>query len=199
MKSPYIKLAIIAMLSLAVVGCGKHRVSNKKFYFQLELDGEKTTIKEGKKGYGAGSGSSGSFGTTSSSPRESSSMVVGISIGGGTKPAVIWSLGQQMAGYPTNAERFAMFAPGNYNYYQDQELTTPTALIEWTDENGDFWSTELGSQSGSTFTIIEAEESDDLTTLGSVQIEFACKLYDSSGNMMEVTNGKARGPVGIAD
>lgn len=101
---------------------------------------------------------------------------------------------------PTGFRNF--FNTGSYSYEFLQDVTPPftpakngIALL-WTDENSVPWRSDNGSgdQTGSYFTI--TGKTDIVypwtTTPGSTRItaDFNCKLYDSQGNMKQITNGQ---------
>jgi hypothetical protein len=89
----------------------------------------------------------------------------------------------------SNAAFKDFFAPGLYPW---AVFGKDGVSLSWTDENGNHWSTYNipGDQTGSSFTIISAE---DVNGLGiyhiRVKAKFNCKLYDVNGNVKTLTNG----------
>jgi hypothetical protein len=72
---------------------------------------------------------------------------------------------------------------------------TTGILIKWVDANGNLWSTTLGSadQTGSSF-LITGRKLDTGFNQVTVTAGFNCKLYDSTGSMRVLTNGRSRLP-----
>jgi hypothetical protein len=98
---------------------------------------------------------------------------------------------------PTYAERVAMIKLGNYSYgYSDVSSSTVNgASIDYTDANGNWWSSEFGSQTGSTFAITELIDNTDGTSGKIFTAKFNCKLYDGNGASIQVTNATIRGKI----
>ena len=192
---------LVIILGGGLQSCSKHRVNNNKFYFQAEFDGELVTLKDKCQGYEAGVGQSESYAQGNVATRQESNMIA--LVNNSDQPYVFWSLGAHFPFDPVNNDDILdMYAPGSYHYTDGQgETHAPTAAIAWIDDNGNEWATYNGSgdQSGSSFRVVDTEAADDEDYVGMCQIEFTCKLYDKNGNMMQVTDGKARGPFGIAE
>jgi len=90
----------------------------------------------------------------------------------------------------------AFFAPGTYPYAID---ANGGIEVTWQDEAGNYWSIGKGiaDQSGSTFKITAIKDGPSLINLYiEVTCEFNCKLYDDSGHVKIVTNGKFVGLLG---
>lgn len=201
MKSFVNLLTVSAAIAVLFCACGKHHTSNKKFYFQAELDGEKITLKDNRQGYTAGVGQSASFAPGNVATRQESNMLT--LLNEDAKPVVFWSLGAHFTKDElTYEEILELYMPGDYSYYDGLgELQETTAALVWHDANGTEWTTYYGSgdQSGSSFRVVETEDSEDDAYLGMAQIEFTCTLYDQEGNSMSIADGKARGPFGMAE
>ncbi len=99
------------------------------------------------------------------------------------------------SGYPTNAVFKAFFSTGSKSYSASAANGIEISMY---DASGVSWSTSLGSQTGSTFTIDQNQDDPDL--LGNyylkVKASFSCKLYDASGNVKVLTNGVYVGDFG---
>jgi hypothetical protein len=102
-------------------------------------------------------------------------------------------------GEPTYNQRVGMFHLGSYSYgYSNIDDNLPTingASIYYIDEKGIEWWSEAGSQSGSTFKITEISDIEDGTSDKIFKASFSCKLYDSDGNSIQVTNAQIRGKI----
>jgi hypothetical protein len=96
---------------------------------------------------------------------------------------------------PDQAQRIAMFTLGNYGYgvSNTSPSTVNGATVDYVDADGKSWSTQDGSQTGSTFTITELSDNDDFTAVKLFKATFNCKLYDGSGNSVELKNGVIKG------
>lgn len=93
-------------------------------------------------------------------------------------------------GFPPSDSLFLSYFPtGSYNYTTDG---VNGIRVSYIDANGTLWSTDLGTavQTGSTFTIDE-RAGQDVFGYYSVRYKasFSCKLYDTSGNTIDLTNG----------
>ncbi|MEZ4850673.1 MAG: hypothetical protein R3B93_19065 [Bacteroidia bacterium] len=89
-------------------------------------------------------------------------------------------------------ENFAdLFVPQTFTYSPNYD--TPGIYILYNDENKKLFSTRLGAQSSSSFSIT-ASSSLDPDIFGKysqkVEGEFSCTLYDDQGGKIEITNGK---------
>jgi hypothetical protein len=90
-----------------------------------------------------------------------------------------------------------MVNTGSYPYGRGEtsSATVNGAVVTYTDNTGKTWSTELGAQGGSTFTITELVDN-PLGTSGKIfSASFSCTLYDMSGGSIQLLNGKIRGKV----
>lgn len=100
---------------------------------------------------------------------------------------------------PSEDEKNAMFYQGNYPYGQLDELdgmnTKNGAVIIYYDNDGVQWTSENGSQTGSTFAITELVENNDGTSKKIMKAVFTCKLYNQAGQSIQLTNGEIRGLV----
>jgi hypothetical protein len=98
---------------------------------------------------------------------------------------------------PTADQRLAMFHTGSYGFgWSDvSPATVNGASIAYTDDQGVEWSSELGSQSGSTFNITELSDNTNGHSRKIFKANFSCKLYDGNGNNIQVTNAVVRGQV----
>jgi len=81
------------------------------------------------------------------------------------------------------------------NTYNNYKLDTYGAKIFYYDNNSVEWSTDLGSanQTGSTFNITEHIANTDGYSQHISKATFNCKLYNSTGASMTLTNGLCRG------
>ena len=86
----------------------------------------------------------------------------------------------------------SIFGVGTQPYMDNDPANaeTPGIEIRWTDDDLKTWSTRNGTQSGSTFNVTKSEP---FTIEGMHQNKvdgtFNCKLYDTSGNSINVTGG----------
>lgn len=88
----------------------------------------------------------------------------------------------------------AIFHTGTYPYMDTDSANAeiPGIEIRWRDEDLKTWSTLNGSQSGSTFNVSKAEPftTDTGDFQNKVDGTFNCKLYDTNGNSINVTNAE---------
>jgi hypothetical protein len=90
------------------------------------------------------------------------------------------------------------YAAGKYDYYNNTAtLSVKNGMVlVWTDGNGAKWQTNIGEQSGSSFTILKTEvlqgQNTGYITHTIITAIFNCKLYDNKGNIKLLTNGKLR-------
>ena len=98
---------------------------------------------------------------------------------------------------PSGAEIRAMLQLGNYGYgVSDVSSSTINgASIVYTDGNGKEWDSELGPQTGSSFTVTEIADNVDGTSGKIFKASFSCKLYDPGGASIEVKNAVIRGKI----
>jgi hypothetical protein len=98
---------------------------------------------------------------------------------------------------PSFNERIAMFHLGDYPYGHGDisPSTINGASINFIDANGKEWTSEEGSQTGSTFTITEIADNPNSTSLKVFKASFSCKLYDENGASIEVKNAVIRGKI----
>ena len=99
---------------------------------------------------------------------------------------------------PSSSERAGMITIGNYGYgvSNSDNSTVNGASIEYYDANGDSWTTETGTQTGSTFQITELVDNNDGTSGKIFKASFSCKLYNSDGTQsIQLTNGVIRGKI----
>jgi hypothetical protein len=97
---------------------------------------------------------------------------------------------------PSQSEQAAMFHTGSYGYGIGSTSTSTIngAVIFYTDTNGKLWSSELGSQTGSSFNISELEAVEGVAAPAkNFRATFSCKLYDEQGNMIPVNSASIRG------
>lgn len=92
-----------------------------------------------------------------------------------------------------------LYALKSYNYgarvaNSNQRTGVDGAIVYYTDNNGVYWATDLGTadQTGSTFEITEnLGASGDAKSI--IKATFSCKLYNDAGGMKILTNGEFRG------
>jgi len=98
---------------------------------------------------------------------------------------------------PSWAERLAMFQIGSYPYGfgSISSATIDGAAIIYADATGKEWFSELGPQTGSTFSVAEIVDNPDNTSIKIFKATFSCKLYDGSGGSIQVTNATIRGKI----
>ncbi|MGZ8541417.1 MAG: hypothetical protein ACXWV6_12250, partial [Chitinophagaceae bacterium] len=97
--------------------------------------------------------------------------------------------------YPSPTERLAMINLRNYPFGLS-DVSTATingASIIYADATGKEWSSEPGSQTGSTFSITELVDNPDNTSDKIFKATFSCKLYDGNGGSIGVNNAVIRG------
>ena len=86
-----------------------------------------------------------------------------------------------------------IFQTGTYPYMDNDTANAeiPGIEIRWTDDDLKVWSTRNGTQSGSTFNVTKAEPftTSDGDYQNKVDGTFNCKLYDTTGNSINVTGG----------
>ncbi len=87
----------------------------------------------------------------------------------------------------------AIFQTGTYPYMDGDTANAaiPGIEIRWTDEDLKTWSTLNGTQSGSSFNLSKTEPftTSDGDFQNKVDGTFNCKLYDTAGNSINLTNG----------
>jgi hypothetical protein len=98
---------------------------------------------------------------------------------------------------PSSAERLAMFQIGSYPYGvgSTSSATVDGASIVYADATGKEWFSELGPQTGSTFSVAEIVDNPDNTSIKIFKATFSCKLYDGSGGSIQVTDATIRGKI----
>ena len=155
------------------------------YYYEATIDGVsyKEIVTE-TNGYEAGSGAAG---------------LDTVIVGGGialidtTKKGTSLGVDKGMVnGYltMTNDQFKAFFTPGNYPYKPEGR---GGVRVGWIDKNDDFWATDqgVGDQTGSSFKITAVKTAPSLIDYYvEVTAEFNCKLYDVSGKVKTLTNGK---------
>lgn len=99
---------------------------------------------------------------------------------------------------PTIAQEEAMFKVGAYTYGNSNigGTTTEGAVVEYIDATGEYWSSEGGSQAGSTFAITTIIPNTSGYSEKIFTATFNCKLYnvmDPSKPALTLTNGTMRG------
>jgi len=96
---------------------------------------------------------------------------------------------------PSGTELLGMLHLGDYPYGVGDvsSSTINGASIEYIDANGKGWSSEIGSQTGSSFTVNEISDNPDGTSVKIFKASFNCKLYDAAGASIEVKNAVFRG------
>lgn len=85
---------------------------------------------------------------------------------------------------------------GNYAFSKDAQSGF---TVSWYDENGEEWSSSLGSaaQNGSSVSIDEITEATQFYTYYVIAtISFSCTLYNEAGESKQLTNGTYRGAFG---
>lgn len=98
---------------------------------------------------------------------------------------------------PDFTEKVNMFHTGDYPYGfgQVSSATINGATVSYIDENGKEWWSELGAQTGSTFTINELTDNPNPTSLKIFKASFSCKLYDGNGASIQVSDAVIRGKI----
>lgn len=97
--------------------------------------------------------------------------------------------------WPEYEDLEAMFRLGSFTYGKGVSApeTVDGAVVKYVDANGKEWSSEPGSQAGSTFSVTELTP---IHTSGwdgrVVTIKFSCNLYDEGGNSIQVKDGIIR-------
>jgi len=77
------------------------------------------------------------------------------------------------------------FAKGTYNQFLSygQEVTADGISISFRDKNGESWSTDYGSQTGSSFVITDVAAKNESNQVGAViKATINCKVYSSDGS-----------------
>ena len=99
---------------------------------------------------------------------------------------------------PARPELASMIEAKNFGYGAgDQSKSTiGGAVIMYLDENGGQWSSELGPQTTSSFSVSEVSDCPGSSIKKVIKASFSCKLYDPSGkNSIQLSNGRIRGLV----
>lgn len=198
MKS--IRISLLALtLSLLIISCNKDNDDDDNgfpFYFTATIDGN--AVK-----YEADDISS-QYECGISMPENSLGMnydiYQGTVIQDGLDPssnAIYVHILKYFNDYPTNAEKLAMYQLGSYPYGKGEVSTSTVngASITYYDNSGKTWSSELGTQSGSTFSISEISDNEFGTSGKIFKASFSCKLYDGMGGSITVSNATIRGKV----
>lgn len=114
------------------------------------------------------------------------------SLSGERAGILVGSITYSGSNLPSKSEFLALFSTGSKNY--DQNLNDGVEVYVVIDQVT--WSSSYGTadQSGSTFNIISAKESEDfMNYYFEIEASFSCTLYDDSGNSKLLTNGKFKG------
>ena len=99
--------------------------------------------------------------------------------------------------YPEYDDRLLTWKLGDYPYgvsrLDSGKATTNGAVVAYYDENGIYWQTETGPQTGSTFKVTELVSNEVGTSLKIFTAKFNCTLYNENGQSMKIQNGVIRG------
>jgi hypothetical protein len=99
--------------------------------------------------------------------------------------------------YPDQTERKSMIQLGNYGYGVGNVgtgiNTVNGAVVRYLDTNGTEWSSEDGTQTGSTFKITELINNSSGFSAKIFTAQFSCKIYNTSGASIEIKNATIRG------
>ncbi len=99
--------------------------------------------------------------------------------------------------YPTYEEFKTIFPLGSVTYGTERRIPNQNGVVVDffaydANANNTLWSSALGSQSGSSFTIVSVDFSDEgnYSYFAHVTATFNCTLYDGNGNSKILKNGK---------
>lgn len=203
-------LFVMLIIAFAVVSCKKDDDSSddnttpaptnkitSEYYFYAKIDGKEVLLQHGVNGFTNGSAMTGSSYGTDMRFQTDHTLIATFPSQEQGSFGILDIIDVQSQ--PTVEHRKQMFKVGSYDYgaYYSSDKEIKGAVVEYTDKNGVFWSSDLyfGTQgSGSSFKLIEATEKVDPTgTNMIIAAEFTCTLYDGNGNSKQLTGGKARG------
>lgn len=164
-----------------------------KYYFTAKINGTQVTYEDGKSLYASGIGEN----ISNNNCSEYATMMNVMSIKSRIHVGIFTT---QFDKDSPNTSRLAMYKLGTYKYGITESATdglteTDGAYVQYYDENGVRWATDLGTgvQTASKFEITEHIANTDGYSQKISTITFTCTLYNASGQSMTLTDGKYRG------
>lgn len=191
------KLLIFVLVLSSIISCKKNSSDNKEqfpFYFSATINGSAVKYEANDLNSRYECGISSPYNANG----EEYDIYEGTLIQDGNDPSrnnIYVHILKYFNHYPLYPERLAMLTIRDYGYGSGDVSTSTVngASIFYTDSNGKEWHSELGSQTGSSFSITELVDNPDGTSGKIFKATFSCKLYDENGASIQVTNAVIRG------
>lgn len=176
----------------------ERELTDTSIFFDAVIDGKREFHISMKNGYFHYWGGGAPMDINSSGTYE-----VGIESNGGINSLIFFRGALRLENNDTtfllkNKRRMSGFDRGSYEYTADPN-TISGVILHWKDKTGKLWGTNMGlaSQAGSSFVITDIYKApaDPLTNIVHGMLVtgvFNCRLYDASGNFIQVSNGRMR-------
>jgi hypothetical protein len=184
------------VLALFVSSCTKPTQNGsiqqlEKFYSSIKVDGEEISFAENENGYVNGYGKGGAFVPTLGKYFERQFTSYAIA---GENKFNIYFMNFVNSNPPAEFEVKNMFYEGNYEFGNSTLANLkPGVEIRYIDSKGVEW-TSQGDQTGSYFEVTKHEKNTaDKYTPYKTSGKFNCRLYNSLGEYITVTDGKFSG------
>ncbi len=202
MKFNYLSLVAMCYV-LLVISCsqeeqvkpednkGTPKNITSQFYFSGEIEGELVIIEEGGLiGNGAGAGG----GNNANLCAEEQSMLLANPLDFESQGIEVIILKNFVDCVTECSQILEMFEERSYAYgsspYNSEEDATDGVIINYIDENGTYWTTNLNDQTNSTFEIIEIVPNEEFWSETITTCTFSCTLYNESGASIQLSNGE---------
>ncbi|KAA9339957.1 hypothetical protein [Adhaeribacter soli] len=193
---------LLLSFSLILFGCQTEEepaitypASRSEFYFSGLIDSKKILIEDGIHGFRSDATSQGTLGNGYYVEEQSLSLT-----NSGSSKSAGFVLVKTFGSKPTGCNfTEGMFRLGSYTFGHSPDSTNDIPLdgvvIYFTDNNGKYWSSDLGTgnQSGSMFRIVEHYPNSDGSSQMISKAQFSCNLYDGLGNVKTLMDGEAKG------
>jgi hypothetical protein len=184
------------VLALFVSSCTKPTQTGsiqqlEKFYSSIKVNGEEISFSENENGYVNGYGKGGAYVPVLGKYFERQFTSYAIA---GENKFNIYFMATSNSNPPSNIEIQSMFYEGNYEFgNSNPNFLKPGVEIRYIDNKGVEW-TSQGDQTNSYFEVTKHEKNtSDTYTPYKTSGKFNCRLYNSLGEYITVTDGKFNG------
>jgi hypothetical protein len=208
MKSSALFILHLALVFAISVSCKKKKdpaptPAPSKYWIKYTLDGQQTSLEDGKNSYSnaASYGSSSSLCNSSMTDVDLSGcfFIATQIINGNIKNAMYVTITKDFVNSDqTEAELDSTVKVGSYNYFDCSASGLAGAEVMYIDGNGVVWTSYNGTadQTGSTFALTKVTSDPSFNAVTgvynnklSVAGNFNCKVYDGLGNSKTITAG----------